>query len=145
MMRLQIILKASLQDVLNMSWRGLEDVLKIYWRRFWRRLEDVLKTSWIGLGKTSWRCLEDAFAGRLEEIFKTSWRRLKTYGQAKYICLDQDVLKTSWDVFRRRMTKANIFVLIKTSSRHLQDVFWRWRWKTSLRRLQDIFIKTNVC
>ena len=90
----QNILKASLQDV----------------------FADVLKTPW--------RYLEDAFARRLEDVFKTSWRRL------------EEVLKTSWrrledvwprliywsrsrrleEVFWRRMTKVNIFVLIKTSS-----------------------------
>ena len=66
MICLQNILKASLQDVLKMSWR------------------------------------------RLEDAFKTSWRRL------------EDVLKTFLqNVFWRRMTKANTFVLIKTSSRRL--------------------------
>ena len=67
MIRLQNILKASLQAVLKMSGR-----------RFCRRLEDVLKTFLQGrrLGKTSWR--------RLENI-------LKTYGQDEYIGLDQDV------------------------------------------------------
>ena len=59
-------------------------------------------------------------------LIKTSWRRLE-------------------DVFWRRKAKANIFVLIKTSWRRLQDVFWRRRRKTSSRRLQDVFIKTNVC
>ena len=58
---------------------------------------------------------------------KTSWRRLedvlKTYGQDEYVGLDQDVLKTPWT----RKAKANIFVIIKTSSedenerRHHQD------------------------
>ena len=52
-----------------------------------------------------------------------------------------DVLKMSW----RRKAKGNIFLLIKTSWRHLQDVFWRRRRKTSSRRLQEVFIKTNVC
>ena len=49
------------------------------------------------------------------------------------------------DVFWRRKAKANIFVLIRTSWRRLQDAFWRRRRKTSSRRLQDVFIKTNVC
>ena len=56
------------------------------------------------------------------------------------------------------MAKTNILVLTKTSSedvrlrrtysswsRRLQDVFWRWRQKTSSRLLQEVFIKTNVC
>ena len=46
---------------------------------------------------------------------KTSWRRLE-------------------DVFWRPKAKANIFVLIKTSSEDKDE-----------RRLQDVFIKTNVC
>ena len=116
MIRLQNILKASLQDVLKTFWRRLE--------------EDVLKTSW--------RCLEDVFARRLEDVFKT-------YGQDKYIGLDQDV-------FWRRKAKANILVLIKTSWRRLEDVFWRRKAKANIfvliktssededeRRLQDVF------
>ena len=63
---------------------------------------------------------------RLENVLKTLWKRLE-------------------DVFWWRKAKANIFVLIKTSWRHFQDVFWRRRRKTSSRRLQDIFIKANVC
>ena len=113
-----------------MSWKHL---CKTSWRclvdAFARRLEDVLKTFWRCLGKTSRRFLEDDFARRLEDV-------LKTYGQDKYIGFDQDA--------RRRMSKTNIFVLIKTSWRSLQDIFWRRRRKTSSRPLQDIFIKTNV-
>ena len=56
----------------------LQDALKM----FWRRLEDVFKKS---------------FARRLEDI-------LKTYGQDKYIGLDQGVLKTSW----RRLLKTYV-------------------------------------
>ena len=53
------------------------------------------------------------------------------------------------DIFARRLedvlkTKTNIFVLIKTSWRRLKDVFWRRKRKTSSRRLQVVFIKTNV-
>ena len=86
--------------------------------------------------------LEGIFARRLEDVLKTSWRRL------------ENVLKTSW----RGMVNTNILVFIKTSSedewlrriysswwRRLQDVFWRRRRKKSSRRLQDVFIKTNVC
>ena len=82
MIRLQNILKASLQDVLKMSsrrfcrlledalktsWRRLEDVLarRIYWSRS-RRLEDALKTSsedeWLRWIYSPWsRCLQDVF------------------------------------------------------------------------------------
>ena len=130
---LRNVLKTSWQDVLKMSWRLLENVFKTsrgcHQDVFARRLEDVLKTSWRCLGKTSWRCLEDAsktswkrleevMVKRLEDVLKTSWKRLedvlKTYGQDKYIGLDQDV-------FWRRKARANIFVLIKTSSRHLHQ------------------------
>ena len=113
-------------------WIRLEHVLTgtvslddMSWKRlgdiFVRRLEDVLKTSWRHLRdflKTSW-----------QDVLKTSWKRLegvlKTYDHNEYIRVDQDVLKMSW----RR--------LLKTKTK---DVF-----KTSSKRLQDIFIKTNVC
>ena len=133
MIRLENVLKASLQDVLKMS----SNVLKTSWRR----LEDVLKTHWRGPGKISWRCLKnilkiswtclgDAFARRLENVSKTS---------------------------SRRIVKTNILVLSKTSP---EDVWLRricsfWPIcledisKTSSededeRRLQDVFIETNV-
>ena len=144
------------RNVLNTS-QGRVKYNKLSW---WY----VLKTTWRYLCRKSWRCLEDILktsSKRLEDALKTPWRGLedvlttsskrledvlKTYGQEKYIGLDQDVLKTSSeDVFWRRRAKANIFVLIKTSWRCLQDVFWRRRRKTSSRRLQEVFIKTNVC
>ena len=87
MVRLENVLKISLQDVLKTLWRRLEDVLK-----------------------TSWRRLEDIWPTR---IYWSSTRRLQ-------------------DVFWRRKAKANIFVLIKAPS---EDEI----------RLQDVFIKTNVC
>ena len=88
-----------------------------------RCLEDIFKTSW--------RCLEDVFARRLEIVLKTSWQDvLKTYSQDQYIGLDQDV-------FWRRKAWANIFILIKTSWRRLQDLFWRRRRKTSSGRLHQ--------
>ena len=69
--------------------------------------------------KTSWRYL-----------CKTSWRCLedvlKTYGQDEYIGLDQDVLKTSSEDVRLRQAY---------SSSEDEDE----------RRLQDVFINTNVC
>ena len=96
MIRLENVLKISLQDVLKMSWRRFKDVLKISWRR-----------------------LEDVFARRLEDVFKTSRRRLedvlKMYGQGEYIVLEQDVLKTSSEDVRVRRTYSSW-------SRHLEDV-----------------------
>ena len=120
--------------VFKTSWRCLQDV-------FARRLEDVLKTSWRCLEdvlKTSWRRLEDVLKTFLQDVLKTSWKRLedvlKTYGQDEYIGLDQDVLKTSFeDVFWRRKINKNIFVLM-TSFEDEDE-----------RRVQDVFIKTNVC
>ena len=129
--RFENVLNRSLQDVLKTSWRRLQNVLNTSWRcledifkTFWRRLEDVLKTLLQEVLKTS--C-------------KTSWRGL------------EGILKTSW----RCMTKTIILVLIKRRLLktynlgkyiHLdQDVFWRRRRKTSSRRCQDVFIKTNVC
>ena len=53
----------------------------------------------------------------------------------------ENILKMSWG----RTTKTNILVLIKTSSRCLEDALWRRRQKTSSRHLQNVFIKRNVC
>ena len=63
------------------------------------------------------------------DVLKTSWKYLckTSYGQDEYIGLNQDVLKT-------RKARANIFVLIKTFSEDENE-----------KRLQDVFIKTNVC
>ena len=95
------VLKTFLQDVFKTFWRRLKDV-------FARHLEDVLKTSW----------------KRLEDVLKTSWRRmaktsililtrrLKTYDYGEYICLDQDVFKTSWRCLLKMKTKD----VFKTSS-----------------------------
>ena len=118
MIRLQNVLKISFEDVLKMSSKRLEDVLN-------------LKMSWRRFCKTSWRRIENVLARRLEDVLKTSSKRLedplKTYGQDEYIGLDHDV-------FWRRMAKANMFVLIKTSWRRLEDALWRRRWKTSSSR-----------
>ena len=85
------------------------------------RLENLLKISLQGVLKMSWKCLEDVF----QDVLKTFWRHLE-------------------EVLVRRMAKTNILVLTKTSWRRLEDVFWRRRRKTSSRRLQDVFIKTNI-
>ena len=112
----QFNLMIPLQNILKAS-------LRMSWKRLCRPFGDVFKTSWRRLGKTSWR--------RLENVLKTSWRRLEdVWPRGIY---------WSWsrrleDVFWRRMTKANIFVLIKMSWRRLEDVFWRRRWKTSSSR-----------
>ena len=106
----------SLENVLKMSWRCFQNVLKTPWRR----LGDLLETSWRrfqNILKKSWRCLKDV---------------LKTYDQEEYVDLDQDV-------FWRRMSKANTFVLIKTSWRRLEDVFWR---RLSLSILKSLLISS---
>ena len=84
--------------------------------KFWRRLQNALKTSW--------RCLEDVFTRRLEDVLR--------YMAKTNIGLDQGV-------FWRRKTKANIFVLIKTS---FEDEDKRRLLKT---KTKDVFIKKNVC
>ena len=99
----------------------------------------MFKTSWRHLCKTSRRFLEDVFSRRLEDVFAG--------------CLN-DVLKTSWrrleDLWPRWIEWSWSRHLLKTYGegeyiRLDQDVFWRRRRKTSSRRLQDVFIKTNVC
>ena len=102
------VLKASLQYVLKMSWRRLEEVFKTSWRR----LEDVLKTFW--------RRLEDVLARRLEGVLKMSrkrfckksWRRL------------EDVLprRIYWS-WSRRLEDVFWKQRRKTYSRRLQDFF----------------------
>ena len=95
-----------------------------------------MKTSWRCLCKTSWIYLEDIFNTswrRLKDVLKTSWRRLAKSSWRRL----EHVLNTSW----RRIAKTNILVL----PRRLQDVLWRRRRKTFSRRLQDVFIRTNVC
>ena len=78
--------------------------------------------------KTSWRHFEGAL--------KTSWRRLENVWPRRG--LDQDVLKTSSeDVWLRW--------IYSSWSRSPEDIFRRLRRKTSSRRLQAVFIKTNVC
>ena len=91
MIRFQNLLKASFHDV----W-------KTFLQTSWRRFEDVLKASW--------SCLEDVFARRLEDVLA---RRLEDVWPRRIYWSRSKRLE---DVFWRRMTKANIFVLIKTSS-----------------------------
>ena len=152
-MRLENVLKISLQDVLKTSSKRFEVVLKMSRRQFLRRLEDVLMVSWRRLGKTSWRyledvlktsskCLEDVLKMSWQDVLKTSWKRLehvlKTYGQDQYIGLNQDVLKTSSEDVTLRWAYS-------CWSRRFQDAFKTSSKDKDERRLQDVFIKTNVC
>ena len=115
MICLEEVLKTSLHDVLKMSWRR-------FCKTSWRRFEGVFKTSYQDALKMSWRRFCKRSWRRLEDVLNTSWQDvLKTYDQDEYIGLDQGLE----DVFWRRMSKANMFVLIKTSWRCLQDVFKR--------------------
>ena len=122
------VLKKSWRHLCKTSWRCLKDA-------FVRPLEDVLKMSWRRLSKTFWGCLKDILA-RLEEVLKTSWKRLedvlKMYNQDECWIYSRHLE----DVFWRRRTKANMFVLMKTP----EDFFWRKQKKT-----KDTFIKTHVC
>ena len=142
MIRLENVVKISLQDILKMSWRRLQNVLKTSWRFledvFARRLEDDLKTSWRCLEdvlKTSSKRLEDVFARRLEDVFRTSWKHL------------EDVFKTSWrcleDIWPRR--------IYWSWPRRLEDVFWWCKAKANIlvmmsssRRMFAGFAATNV-
>ena len=127
MIRLQNVLKMSSRHICENFWKCFEDVLKTYQqdvlKMSWRNLEDILKTPW--------KRFQDASKTFLQKVLKTSWKRLedvlKTYGQDEYIGLEQDALKTSSeDVWLIR-------ILLKTKTKDVS------------RRLQDVFIKTNVC
>ena len=88
----------------------------------WRRLEDVFKTFLQDVLKTSWRDSKD--------VLKTSWKRMRT-----------SILVLIQDVFWRRVSKANIFFLMKTSWRCLlktktKDVF---RMSSSRRMFAGLF------
>ena len=89
-----------------------------------------MKTSWRYFCKRSWRRLENALKTFLQDV-------LKTYSHDKYTGLDQDVLKKSWRRLRRSITKANIFVLIKTSWWRLLKTKTKDVFKTSSKRLHQ--------
>ena len=72
--------------ILKTSWRCLEDVLKMSSKR----LEDVLKTYLQDVLKTCWKRLEDVLARRLEDVLKTSWSQY--IAKANILVLT----KTSW-------------------------------------------------
>ena len=91
MIRLENVLKISLQDVLKTSWRCLEDV-------FARRLEDILKTYG-----------QDEYIGLDQEVLKTSWRVFwRRKAKANIFVL----IKTSWSRLLKTKTKD---VFIKTN------------------------------
>ena len=63
---------------------------------------------------------------------------LKTHGQDKYIGLDQDVLKASCRCLLKTYDKGKYIRLD-------QDVLKTYSEDEDERRLQDVFIKTNLC
>ena len=77
--------------------------------------------------------LQDTY---LRDILKTFWRRFEdVWTRRIYWSWPIRLLKTSTcDVYWRRMISKNIFIFIKTSFKDEDE-----------RRLQDVFIKTNVC
>ena len=121
----------------------LENVMKMSWRYLcntsWRRFEEFFNITWQEVLKMSWIRLQDVlkmswrrFCKRLENKLNTSWRRMtKT----------NILIKTSWKrleyVFWRRIIKVNIFVLIKSSRRYLLKTKTKDVFKTSLRRLHE--------
>ena len=97
---------------LKTFWRGLENVLKVSWRRFcktpWRSFENVLKTPWRRMAKTnilvlmktssenvqlrriysSWlRCLEEEDERLLQDVFiKTNGYYYKCHSYQRCVC-----------------------------------------------------------
>ena len=139
------VLKTSWRYLCKTSWRRLEDVSKTIFEMSWRRFDGVLKTSWQNFLKISWSRFEDFFKTSwrcLEDVLRTSWKRLehvlKTYGLDEYIDLNQDVLKTSSEDVMLRWAYS-------CRSRRFQDVFKTSSKDKDERRLQDVFIKMNVC
>ena len=118
--------------------------------------QDVFKTSWRRLQRNTFRLprrLQDVFKTYLQYVFQ---KRL----QGVFKMSSQDVFKT----FSRRFQNVLARLFFKTTSRrrlatmsrrHLQDVFktscktkkcyTEDVFKTSSRRLQYVFTKTNVC
>ena len=95
-----------------------------------------MRTSGRHLCKMSWGRLQKVLVLKafLRDVLMPPWNRLedvlKTYGQDKYIGLDQDVFKTSSeDVWRRPIYSSWSRRLLKTKTK---DVF-----KTSSRRLHQ--------
>ena len=132
--------RKRVEYVFRTPWRNLEVVLtRTFWLddTTWRRLEDPLKTSW--------RCLEDIFARSFEDVLKTSWT---CFCKAFWRCLEDVWLRQIYSSSSRsieqvlKTSSVNVRPTRKYSSwsRRLEDVL-----KTSLRCLQDVFTKSNVC
>ena len=118
MIRLESVLKKSLQDALKMSWRRLEDVIKTSRRR----LEYVLKTSWKRLEDVLKTYDQDEYIGLDQDVLKTSWKRLlKTYEYSEYVRLDQDVFwRRTREKFSRRLHQRRMFAGNVLQNRYLK-------------------------
>ena len=106
MVRLENVLKISLQDVLEMSWRRLKDALKTF-------LQDVLKKSRRRLEDVWPRQIYWSWSRRLEDVLKTFSEDL--WVRWIYSFWSRHLEDVFWRIRRRR----------KTSSRRLQDASLR--------------------
>ena len=83
----------------------------------------------------SWRRLEDVFKTFLQDVLKTSWRDFKDVLKTSWKCMTRtSILVLIQDVFWRRVSKANIFVLMKTPWRCLLKTKTKDVFKTSSSR-----------
>ena len=129
----------------------LENVSKTSWRSFWKTsrrrfgdlfkksCQDVLKIYWGSFCKTSWKRPENVLkTSCLEDVLKTSWRSLEdVWPRQKILVLIKTCRRHIQDVFWRDMTRANVFVLIKTSWRRLLKRKTKNVFNTSSRRLHQ--------
>ena len=107
----------AFSNVIKTSSRWLQDVFKVCLQDlFERRHQDVFKTSS--------RCPQNVFARRFQVVSKTcsrricktsSWRRLQE--DVWQLCLESFLKTSSRSLERQRK------VVLKTSSRRLQDIF----------------------
>ena len=105
--------------LLSSSRKSVKYILKMSWRRVNKNiliwfyiLKTSFKTSWKCIGKTSWSRLQDVFVRPLEDVLVKRMTKTNIFV----------LIKTSG----RRMTKANILVLIKAPSRRFlktKDLF----------------------
>ena len=153
MIRLESVLKTSLQDVLKMSWARLQNVLKTS-RRYLEEV-NVLKTSWQDVLKMFWRRFCKTSWRHLENVLKMSWRRLEgVWLRQTYRSWSrrlEDAFKTYFeDVWLRRIYLSwsrRLEDVLKTSSedkdkRGLQDVS---KTSSSRRMFAGIVLQTFHC
>ena len=95
----------------------LENFLEAFLQDVLKILEDVLYTSLKSLG--------GVLAKSLKDVLKTSWRHL------------QNVLKMFWKCLKT--------LLQDVLKMHSEEVWLRQIYSSWSRRLEDVFIKANVC